>query len=101
MLENGGHGCFLGVSKEDYEEHGHYDTKNVPILDHEELLAVGDGLEIDGIDNVDERIARAVWLTMKGVDEFIAAQRQSIGDAQILIQEGITRARVEIREDLS
>ena len=38
------------------------------------VSVVRKALGIDGIDNVDDRIWRAVWLSQRGVADFVAAQ---------------------------
>ena len=60
-----GHGCGYGRGAD-----AHYD-ESVPIEEHDAVLSYGQGQDIKEIDNIPERVQRAVDLTQEGVADHV------------------------------
>jgi hypothetical protein len=83
-----GHGCGTAYG------HKHHD-KSVPIEEHDAVLdpAIGAGLEIKNIADLEGRIQKSVDLTMEGVADFVTSLTAEVDVAQAAIDASVVEER--------
>ena len=89
-----GHGCGpYGDKRHD---------KSVPIEEHDAVLkpAVGAGLEIKNIADVEGRIQKSVDLTLEGVADFVVALTTEVDEAQAVIDASVEEERLYLEAAL-